>query len=287
ETVELEPDPHPITILIRFGDGPRDWGTGPQAECMKKAKTPEEMAACVGDDGGGGGSKGDTREARDINVRMGVEVAGYHDSLDVDVISPVASFGLESVVDGWGVGASVLADVVTAASPDIVATASPHWTELRMAPEIHGHVRFDPVDISLAGSLSREPDYLATTVSGGVAIDMADKNVNLALLYQYSHDIQGRTQTPFSVFSTQIDKHAGTVSLGLVLSKATFGQAAFTYVYEDGDSSKPYRHVPMFAPEIASKLEPGFSVDSVNLARLPSAPSSSCPPSACASRARC
>ncbi len=263
DKVTLKAGDPPLTLLVKLTPAPPDWANSRQARCMQNAKSEAAFAACV---------KDPEEDSSDISMRLGTEVAAYHDTMDVDVISPVVAFGIEHVTDGWGLGASALADVVTAASPDIVATASPHWREVRVAPEIHGHVTAGPMNFTLAASLSSEPDYLSTTVGGGASLDLFEKNATLSVLYQYSHDINGRTQTPFSVFSTLIDRHAVTAGLGLVLSKATFGQAALTIVYEDGDASKPYRHIPMFDPDVARDIKPGLSVDSVNKARAPQRP---------------
>jgi hypothetical protein len=62
----------------------------------------------------------------------------------------------------------------------------------------------------------------------------------------------------------------------LVITKATFGSAAYTMVFEEGDTSKPYRHIPMFRPDVQAVLESGgfggFSVQAVNLYREPERP---------------
>jgi len=54
-----------------------------------------------------------------------------------------------------------------------------------------------------------------------------------------------------------------------VLDKATFANFAFTAVIEDGDTSKPYRYIPMFSPDVAQQVQRGQSIESVNGARLP------------------
>lgn len=262
EDILLEPG-RTLTLPIRLAQGPPKWATREELQCMLAAKSPDEFAKCI--------NKRETK-ASDLNVRVGAELSGYHDDMSVDVLTPAVFFGIEHVTDGWGVGASFLVDVVTAASVDILATASPHWKEARLAPAIKGHKKFDPVDISVAASLSHEPDYLSAAVGADVAVELAQKNVTPSFGYQYSHDVNARAGTDWDVFSKRVHRHSPNVGLGLVLSKATFAQGTFTFVYEDGDLSKPYRHVPMFSPERAQQVPAGLAIEAVNLAREPERP---------------
>jgi hypothetical protein len=47
---------------------------------------------------------------------------------------------------------------------------------------------------------------------------------------------------------------------------------ALTVGYVDGDTSKPYRHVPMFLADVAPRLPRGATPDLVNGVRVPAAP---------------
>jgi hypothetical protein len=53
-----------------------------------------------------------------------------------------------------------------------------------------------------------------------------------------------------------------------IVDKATFVSTSLTAVLESGDSSKPYRYIPAFAPEIVPLVPPGLSVEGVAEARL-------------------
>ena len=57
-----------------------------------------------------------------LSVRAGAELAVYQDSDATSVTSPVVFAGVENVLGGWGVSGSLLVDVVSTASADIVAT---------------------------------------------------------------------------------------------------------------------------------------------------------------------
>jgi hypothetical protein len=212
------------------------------------------------------------RAQSDVDVVVGGEVSAYHDDMDVNVITPSVTGGVEHVTDGWGLSASMLVDVVSAASPDIVATASPRWTEVRYVPGLSGHVSFGDVDLALNGSLSHEPDYLSGTAGARLSFDFMGKMVTPMFGYSYSHDVSGRSGTPFSVFGRHINRHNADLGLGLVLTKATYLWTAFTFVHEDGDSSKPYRYVPMFDPSRVGDVVPGISRQEVNFLRLDERP---------------
>lgn len=196
-----------------------------------------------------------------------VEVGGYIDDQSVEVLSPAIVAGAESVTDGWGLHGSFLVDVVTAASADIVATASPKWTEVRYVPGINGHKKFDTVDVSLSGGASIEPDYLAISASAGVAIDLRDKTVIPAFRYAFGYDISGRAGTPFSVFSNNIHRHGITAAATLVLDKETILVPTFDTVLEFGDTSKPYRYLPTFTEAVAGTIENGATIEDVNQRR--------------------
>ena len=45
--------------------------------------------------------------------------------------------------------------------------ASPRWREVRYVPALSAHKKLGDADISVNGSHSREPDYLATTFGAG------------------------------------------------------------------------------------------------------------------------
>jgi hypothetical protein len=222
---------------------------------MLAAVTREDFARCLG--------KGSTS----LDVHMGLEVSGYHDSDHVDVLSPAYTLGVESPTGGWGVNGSILVDVVTAASVDVVANASPRWQEVRYAPAIGGHKKFGDVDVTLKGNLSREPDYLATSASAGLSVDLRQKTITPALTYQFSYDIAGRSGTPFSVFSHDITRHAIDASTTFVLDKGTLFAATFTAVLENGDTSKPYRYVPLFLADVAARVPAGLIPATVNMVR--------------------
>jgi hypothetical protein len=195
------------------------------------------------------------------------EVGGYLDDQSVEVLTPAVTVGAESVTDGWGLQGSFLVDIVTAASADIVATASPRWTETRYVPGVNGHKRWDDVDVQLGGGVSIEPDYLAISAAAGVSVDLRDKTITPSFRYAFGYDVSGRAGTPFSVFSYKIHRHGLTAATTIVLDKATILVPTFDTVLEFGNTSKPYRYLPTFTEAVAGTIANGASVDEVNQRR--------------------
>lgn len=244
------------TIEIKLGPKGAK-GDQVMMRCMMGARTRDDFAKCLNK---GGPS---------FDVHLGAEFSAYHDSDHVDVVTPAFRMSLESPTGGWGVGASFLVDVVTAASSDIIATASPRWREVRWVPAINAHKKIGPADISVRGTHSHEPDYLASSGGVGFSIDLADKTVTPNLSYEISYDISGRAGTAYATFSREIVRHAINAGSTFVINKSTFLAASFSAVVESGDTSKPYRYIPMFSAKDAPNVPAGLSIDGVNKYRLP------------------
>ena len=212
------------------------------------------------------------RSGSNITARASAEVGGYLDSTATSVLTPSVAGTVESPTAGWGISGRYLVDMVSAASPDIVSTASPNWREVRHAGNLG--VRYKPGNYgaSVNVSTSYTPDYLALGASAQLTQELDEKNLTLVEGYGFGHDTIGRTGTPFSVFSRTLDYHSlslgasRVVNTGLVIG--VFGDA----VLERGDQSKPYRYVPIFSPENAATIPAGASIGTVNATRLQARP---------------
>jgi hypothetical protein len=227
-------------------------------KCMQDAQTQDEFDECI--------SKS---RKLPVTMKFGLEMSGYHDSDKVDVLSPAFFFNVENPTGGWGFGGSFLVDVVTAASSDIVATASPRWTEQRYVPALGGHKKFGDVDVNLHGAMSIEPDYIATSFGTSVAIDVKQKTITPSLSYDFSYDIAGRAGTSYDIFSRRIARHAIDLASTFTIDKNSILTANMSIVAESGDSSKPYRYIPTFAKDIAPRVQPGQGLNVVNFYRNP------------------
>jgi hypothetical protein len=205
-----------------------------------------------------------------LSGHIGSDIAGYADTDHVFVLTPAISGRVENPTAGWSVDASYLVDVVSAASVDIVSTASRNYTEVRQAGTLAGTYKPRDLGGSVNAAISREPDYLSLSGGGSVTQDLRDKNVTLFLGYNHSSDIAGRTDTPFSVFSRKLDTEGAKGGLTFVLDRRTIASVIADAIFETGDSSKPYRYVPLFAP--GTSVPDGASVTAVNSLRVAERP---------------
>src|SRR6185436_10633086 len=107
--------------------------------------------------------------------------------------TPSIGGSVEDPTQGWSVDGRYLVDAVSAASPDVVSTASRRWDEIRHAGSVGG--RFKPGDFGGAagGAVSSTPDYLSLSGNAQFLADFDEKNWMLAASYTYGHDVIGRT----------------------------------------------------------------------------------------------
>jgi hypothetical protein len=160
--------------------------------------------------------------------------------------------------------------VVSAASVDIVSTASQNYKEVRQAGTLGATYKPRDFGGSVNGSISREPDYLSLSGGGSLSLDLYDKNVTLFLGFNHEYDIAGRTDTPYSIFSRTLNTEAPKAGVTLVLDRRTIGSFVADTIFENGDPSKPYRYVPLFAP--GTDVPNGASVSLVNSLRVAARP---------------
>jgi hypothetical protein len=210
-------------------------------------------------------------------VRASVEASGYHDTDSVNVASPTIAGSIADPIEGWSVGGRYLVDAVSAASVDIVSSASPNWTELRHVGSVD--VAYKPHDfgIDVGGGVSREPDYLAISGGGTMMLDLFDKNATAVLGYSYGNETAGIGTTPFAVFSRKLIKHGLRAGATVVVDPATTFDFMAEGIFESGNQSKPYRFIPLFAPGTAARIPAGASVTDVNNQRLSMRPGDQLP----------
>jgi len=225
---------------------------------------PRESAAYVS-------AKGEFPPGKEVpkdeaTKRASMEFGVYNDNHGVTVFTPSVSVGIDNV-DGASLRGSYLVDVVSAASPDIVSTASPRFQEVRQAGSLYGQFKPKDFGVGLGGSVSSEPDYLAAGGFLTLMHDFDDKNWSLQVGAGLMHDTIGRCNgidhpcTPFGVFSRELWRSSFNGGVNVVLDKASTLAVAGDVVLENGDQSKPYRVVPYFDPEVAPTVSPGASLD--------------------------
>jgi hypothetical protein len=228
--------------------------------------------ACGGNARAGGAPATSQPPLGDLVVRASSETALYTDSDQVTVVTPSISASIEDPLAGWSAGASYLVDVVSAASVDVVATATPRWSEVRHVVGAHGRWQPSTVAVEARGSVSSEPDYLSLGGGGVLEAELYDKNLVIFLGYAYGHDTIGRAGSPFEVFARILHKHAVTAGASVVMSRSSLLTGVADVVIESGDPSKPYRYLPTFEPDVVNDVPAGASIELVDALRADERP---------------
>lgn len=147
-------------------------------------------------------------QGSNLTERLATEYGQYADTDHVFVETPSIRGTVANPTAGWSIGGQYLVDVVSAASVDIVSTASRRWQEVRQEGSLEASYKPKPFGVQANATVSDEPDYLSWSAGGAVTQDLMNKNVTWLFGYAHGHDIAGRTGTPFSVFSHVIDRNA-------------------------------------------------------------------------------
>ena len=209
-------------------------------------------------------------------VRVATELSGYGDTDAVYVASPTIALGVGDALAGWSVTGRYLVDAVSAASVDIVSTASGKWTEFRHVGSGSAELKGGGLGLALSGGVSREPDYLSLGGGGTLSVELADKSVTPFLGASYTHDDVGRTGEPRGFWPTMTATGA-QAGATFVIDRATIGSVTLDAIFERGYLAKPYRYVPLFAPRKGAALPAGASVDEVNRLRIDPRPNDALP----------
>jgi hypothetical protein len=225
-------------------------------------------------------TKGDEAPAEgSTNTDVGMEFAAYSDTDHIAVITPSINAGFHNI-SGWALHGNYLVDVVSAASADIVSTASSQWHEIRQAGALSATYKPADFGVDAGGSVSTEPDYLSWAAYANVIKEFDQKNITANFGYGFSYDTQGRCGgegtampcTPFNVFSRNLQRGTFTTGLAWVVDRDSLASVALDLIIENGDQSKVYRYIPMFTPQVAPTVPLGASIAFVNANRLPERP---------------
>ncbi|MDF2694698.1 MAG: hypothetical protein K0S65_3081 [Labilithrix sp.] len=235
-------------------------------ECLRNAKTYKERLKCI------------EEPTTHPNVHVGIEMSAYTDSTSVHVLTPAINAAVVSPTAGWNIGGSYLLDMVTAASPDLVSTASRPFREQRHAASLSGGYKFSFAQVGLNGNVSSEPDYLSRTLGGSLSTELNDKLITPRIGYNYSWDTIGYRNTPFDQFSRALTTHAIEAGITFVMSPTTLLVTGVSMSFERGENSKLYRFIPMFPEDVAPRIPAGASIKLVNEQRLSVRPRDLVPP---------
>ena len=242
------------TVAIALKPSASEFLTPGQLVCMQLAKTQEDVFLCLPGKG------------RPLVVTVALEMSAYMDTFAVRILNPAIKASIASPTKGWNVNASYLVDFVSAASPDIVSTASPHGADTRHAVNVSGGYKPGTFGAQAGGAFSTESDYISRSFDVAVLADLDEKRITPRIGYAYTNDTVGRGGTPYDVFSHLVTAHEVNLSTSFILSPRTLVVAGVNGAFERGDPSKPYRLIPMFAAGV--EVPRGATVDEVNAKRL-------------------
>jgi hypothetical protein len=204
-----------------------------------------------------------------IDVKTQAEVGAYTDSDNVSVLTPSVAVSATNPTAGYSVSATYLTDIVTAASVDIVSTATPRWSEVRQAATLQGTYQPKALGVTASAAVSSEPDYLSMTGGGALRLELDHKRLLLGAGYAFSRDEAGRSGTPFSVYSLLLHRHILQASLGIVLDRSNELTFILDSSLEYGNQEKPYRYLALFTASAAETIPNGAGIDQINALRLP------------------
>lgn len=210
-------------------------------------------------------------QGRRVTTRGSAELAGYVDTMQVQVASPSVAVSAADDVAGWSIGGRYLVDAVSAASVDIIATATPRWSELRHVGSLEGGYKRGDVSLGAAANVSHEPDYLSLGASLSAAVELLEKNLTPFLAARYGHDDVGRRGLGRELWPLL---QRGGVLLGVtaVLNRSLIASVQLDVDFERGYLAKPYRYVPLFESGDAAQVPAGASIQTVNALRLDERP---------------
>ncbi|MBX3225712.1 MAG: DUF3570 domain-containing protein [Labilithrix sp.] len=257
--------PDPVVIKITLRPPSNDFITPSQIKCMLQAKSQEEVQKCL------------PQNQKSLVVRVAGDFSAYSDTNAVGVYTPALNASLVSPTNGWNLGGNFAVDAVSAASPDIVSSASPPFTEYRYVGGITGGYKPGLFGAQASANTSSSPDYVSYTVGGRILAELNDKLITPTLGYQYSYDRVGRGPNnwlnDFIPTKGYIHTHEFEAGVTFVVSPTSIAVIGGTFAMERGDGSQPYRYIPTFDEiNVAPFVPVGATVDLVNRTRLPVKP---------------
>jgi hypothetical protein len=254
-----------VELEVDADDDARDDDeSGTEAEVKPKAKAaePESLDEEVVPRPRRGRKPKKRSDGGGPSVRASTEVSAYSDTDAVNVLSPTVAGSVADDVAGWSIGGSYLVDAVSAASVDIVSTASSHWVERRHVGAGSASFKPGPVGVVLSGGFSSEPDYLSLGGGGVISFELAEKNVMPFIGGSYGHDLVGRTGDPMDAWQ-ELNKVSIKAGVTFVVNRSTIASLSFDEILERGYLAKPYRYLPVVAPGVSAEVPAGASIDLV------------------------
>lgn len=156
----------------------------------------------------------------------------------------------KSLLNKVSLSASYYADIVSNASIDVVTTASP-YDETRNEYGFGVDYAVRDALITLAGSHSKEPDYVADAFSLDVAQEVFSGMTSVSLGYTYGSDDVGKRDVGFFDHAKHWRYRLG---LTQILTPSWLASANFEIVSDDGFLGNPYRSARVFGAAVPERV---------------------------------
>ncbi len=197
------------------------------------------------------------------------DVSTYHDDNGVAVVSPSHSFTADDY--DWKLVGRMVVDVVSAASTDVVSAASPRFRKVRYGGGLsYSFLRNHEDWFEVSGFVSAENDYLSRVAGARWHRRDIGALMDPYLSYRAAFDTRGRAGDDYATLHRFIHRHTIELGTALMLEPDTLAVVDGSAELVFGDTSSPYRHVPLFEPaaEVPALADP----QAIAALRLPFAP---------------
>lgn len=175
--------------------------------------------------------------------RAGAWLSVYSDDDDLRVISPQVGGDVE-LEDRYQFEAGYDADIISAASVDVVTAASPRgYEEVRHGLRLGvGYRPSAETNVSARYLPSWEPDYRSQGIAAAARTELWERNIDLRLDARVNFDRVGRSGEPERTFRDLTQAALG-FSVGFVVDPKSTLQFAYELQHLDGFQASPYRFV--------------------------------------------
>jgi len=153
----------------------------------------------------------------------------------------------KEVADTVSIYGNYYVDMVSSASIDVQATASP-YSEERTETSVGIDYLNDKSIFSLSYTNSSEDDYEAQTVSFGISQDFFGDLSTIGLGFSQGNDVVGNNTD--DSFSQDTEHRRYNLSLTQILTKSLIASAVFESVIDQGYLNNPYRSVRYHDPSV-------------------------------------
>lgn len=138
------------------------------------------------------------------------------------------------------VSANYYVDMVSSASIDVEATASP-YSEKRTEYSVNTEYLHDRTTLRLGYANSTESDYEATTYSFGISQTFFGDLTTIGMGVSFGEDIVGQNDNP--EFMREVERRRYSVNLSQILTKNLIAAVSVEHVADQGFLNNPYRSV--------------------------------------------